>query len=354
MNRFATTAALLLSLLAGTAAAEAPNTLLVKLANPDGDVDAAVARIAEDRDTDLRLQRRSILGWVVLEVLDEPEPSRFVAELKEARSADVLDAAIERTFTTESTPNDPYVPQQWALDVLNLPQAWDTTQGSPSVTVAIVDSGIVYHEDLDGIVVGGFDFISDAGMADDGDGRDSDPFDHGGQPMDCGDQTKSSGYHGTMVSGVVAAQSDNGVGVAGAASGVKLTAVRALGACGGSTMDIAEAAWWAAGGEVPGVPANPNPAQVVNLSLGGPGQCDGPFRDVFQSLDASGIISVVAAGNDAQDTAYTSPVNCPASSAWPPPTRPTTWPATRTTGPRSTCSPPVATCPTTAPRSPAC
>ena len=294
-----------------------PGRVLVKLPETERDAAAAVARISDEIGSTLRIERESVLGWYVLEVVsdgsrDARPAADIVDELKASRSADAVDAALDGVARAFMTPNDPQLSQQWPIDVLRLRQAWDTTTGSPNVTVAIVDSGIVAHEDLANVVIGGYDFVSDPASALDGDGRDSDPFDDGGQTVDCGNGPGSSGYHGTQVAGVIAANTNNGVGVAGTASGVKLVTVRALGACGtGSTADIVEAAWWAAGGEVPGVPNNPNPASIINLSLGGPGTCDGPYRDAFTAIDNAGIIAVVAAGNDAMDTAGTTPINCP-------------------------------------------
>jgi serine protease len=232
----------------------------------------------------------------------------IVNRLREQRSVSRID--VDRIVQPFATFNDPGLAAQHSVDLLGLRDAWDVSVGDPGLVVAIVDTGIVAHEDLQGAVIGGYDFVSDPFNANDGDGRDADPLDDGGTPIDCGGQEGSSGFHGTMVSGVVAARADNGIGVVGAAPRVSLTAVRALGACGGSTLDIAEATWWAAGGEVAGVPSNPHPAAVINLSLGGPGACSPLSQDVFAALDEAGIITVVAAGNEGQDTANVNPANC--------------------------------------------
>jgi serine protease len=86
--------------------------------------------------------------------------------------------------------------------------------------------------------------------------------------------------------------------------------VRVLGQCGGSSFDITDGIRWAAGVTVPNVPANPNPAKVINLSLGGPGECDSDYADAFRQARARGVTIVVAAGNADIDSAGFRPANC--------------------------------------------
>ena len=116
-------------------------------------------------------------------------------------------------------------------------------------------------------------------VAGDGDGRDPDARDPGdwtdsGMPW-CG-MIQASSWHGTHVAGTVAAVADNARDIAGLAHGARVQPVRVLGHCGGLTSDISDAVIWASGGNVAGVPANANPAEVVNLSLGGYGECQRP------------------------------------------------------------------------------
>ena len=89
--------------------------------------------------------------------------------------------AIMRIAAT--TPNDTRYNEQWhyfeATAGVNLPAAWDVTTGSPAVTVAVLDTGILPHADLAGRYAGGYDFVSNAILANDGDGRDADPSDPG-------------------------------------------------------------------------------------------------------------------------------------------------------------------------------
>ena len=78
----------------------------------------------------------------------------------------------------------------------------------------------------------------------------------------------------------------------------KIVPVRVLGNCGGYDSDIADAIIWASGGTVTGVPANANPAEVINLSLGGSGACGATTQAAINSAVGRGTTLVIAAGND--------------------------------------------------------
>ena len=215
-----------------------------------------------------------------------------------------------------STPNDPNYPQQWhyfePTGGLNLPGAWDLATGT-GVVVAVLDTGKTSHPDLDGNWVGGYDFISNSTAARDGNGRDSNPQDQGDWYLagECGQATGSnSSWHGTHVAGTVAALGNNGVGVAGVAYNARVLPVRVLGKCGGTSADIADAIVWASGGSVAGVPANPNPAKVINLSLGGSGSCSNTYRRAINSANNRGTTVVVAAGNSNANASAFTPANC--------------------------------------------
>src|SRR5690606_6649270 len=134
--------------------------------------------------------------------------------------------------------------------------AWDISTGS-GVRVAVLDTGIAPHSDLTGQTVGGYDFISTAANARDGGGRDSNPNDEGDwfNSTECSTgYASNSSWHGTHVTGTIAAATNNAKGIAGVAYGAKVVPVRVLGRCGGSTADIVDAMVWASGGSVSGVP----------------------------------------------------------------------------------------------------
>ena len=163
---------------------------------------------------------------------------------------------------------------------IDLPGARDITLGSSGITIGVIDTGYRPHIDLTGRFVGGYDFIGDVRVANDGNGRDSDALDPGdwitsaenasGYFVGCG--VSNSSWHGTHVSGTIGAVSDNGIGVAGINQVSKIQPLRVLGKCGGYTSDIADAIRWSAGLPVTGIPNNnPTPDRVVNISLGGSG-----------------------------------------------------------------------------------
>lgn len=213
-------------------------------------------------------------------------------------------------------PNDTLYPQQWNLHGtkgLAAPEAWKTAQGA-GVTVAVIDSGIVKHPDLDANVLPGYDFITEPSIARDGNGRDSDPTDQGNweEAGVCGADAEASesNWHGTHVAGSIAAIMNNKRGIVGVAPSTKILPVRALGMCGGYDSDIADAMVWAAGGTVEGVPANSNPAKIINLSLGGEGTCPATYSKAIAEVNKRGAILVVAAGNDGQDASKVAPANC--------------------------------------------
>jgi serine protease len=171
--------------------------------------------------------------------------------------------------------------------------------------------------DLAEQILPGYDFITDSAMANDGDGRDSDPTDPGDwvQAGECGggepQQDIPSSWHGTHVAGTIAAKTNNDIGVSGVAWEAKLLPVRVLGKCGGYTSDIADGMRWAAGAAVTGVPDNPNPAKVLNLSLGALGECSQTYGEAIEAVRAQGASVVIAAGNSNQDASQYRPANCP-------------------------------------------
>lgn len=224
---------------------------------------------------------------------------------------------------------DQYWNQQWNLYdhsrpgggySVQAPDAWKVSKGlpaknGPTPIVAIVDTGITAHPELDGQKVAGYDMVSDPEMSGDGNGRDSSAADPGdwvqnsNRPDWCDEESQYSSWHGTHVAGIVAAAS-NTAGVTGLAPRVKFQPVRVLGTCGGLSSDIAAGIKWAAGGPVSGVPANKTPADVINVSVGGEGACPSVMQSAINYARSRGAVVVVSAGNSATNIVDIQPANC--------------------------------------------
>jgi serine protease len=114
------------------------------------------------------------------------------------------------------------------------------------------------------------------------------------------------------VAGIIAAESNNGRGVAGSGTNIKIQPLRVLGQCGGKTSDIADAIRWAAGGNVTGIPNNSTPSKVINLSLGGRGSCSRYMQEAIDYASSQGSVIIVSAGNDGAsvDGMDYTPANC--------------------------------------------
>lgn len=268
-------------------------------------------RAADGSAVSLRLthERRLAVGADVVRVdrkLGRADAEALIRQL--AADPNVEYVEVDKLNRPFFTPNDPRYADQWhyfeATGGLNLPSAWDKSTGA-GVVVAVLDTGITSHSDLNGNRLPGYDFISNATVAGDGNGRDGDPSDpgdfYGGY---------ASSWHGTHVAGTIAALTNNGVGAAGVAFNAKIVPVRVLGRGGGYDSDIIDAITWASGGIVSGVPANANPAEVINLSLGGEGPCSTTWQNAINGAVGRGTTIVVAAGNDNANVSGYSPGNC--------------------------------------------
>ena len=189
------------------------------------------------------------------------------------------------------------------LSAINAEAAWNITTGSSNVVVAVLDTGVrLDHPDLAPKLRPGYDFVR-ASISNDGDAADADPNDPGDG---CG--TANNDWHGTQVSGLVGAATNNGIGMAGAGRDVMLLPVRVLGCGGGFDSDIQAGMLWAAG--LSATPTtNAHPAKVVNLSLGSNGACSAAYRDTVAQLNNAGVVVVAAAGNEG--IAVGTPANCP-------------------------------------------
>ncbi len=270
------------------------------------------------------------------------------------RDGDVEYAVPDQRRQPFAAPNDPLYADgvagngpaagQWYLRSpagavaasLDIERAWSVTTGRSSVVVAVVDTGVRFdHPDLLAVAAGGnllpgYDMIGRADVANDGSGRDADASDPGdwvtaaeandsnGVFYQCTTLDTATGkyvasnssWHGTQVSGLIAALTNNGLGMAGVGPNLRVLPVRALGKCGGFDSDIIAGMRWAAGLAVPGVPANQNRAQVINLSLGGEGVCNAAYQDAVAEIIGAGTVIVASAGNTAGHAVNT-PADCP-------------------------------------------
>ena len=171
-------------------------------------------------------------------------------------------------YTSLEFPNDPDYVKQWNLHNINIESAWDETKGS-GVTVAVIDTGITTVPDLkDTKFVKGYDFVNDRVEAEDDSG------------------------HGTHVAGTIAQSTNNGYGVAGIAYEASLMPLKVLGNAGGTVADIAEAIKFAAD----------NGADVINMSLGGPGESQ-LLEEAINYAYQKGVVLIAAAGNANQNSA---------------------------------------------------
>ncbi|MES2957249.1 MAG: S8 family serine peptidase [Pseudomonadota bacterium] len=271
-----------------------------------------------------------------------------------------LNTRERRQATAGNAPSDPYFPGtagQWWLQpvqgsngsaiesrlrgVPGFLSAWQgSSTGSAAAVVAVIDSGITCHPDLGnsgpgcigGAILPGYDFVGDSVYANDGDGRDADPRDPGdwvsqadrnADPVRYGDcDVEDSSWHGTIIAGVVAAQTDNNLGAAAINWHGRVLPVRVAGKCGADVVDIVEGMRWAAGlaackrsngagGCAEFAPANPNPARIVNISFGGSAVCGALYQQALDELRAApggGAVVVAAAGNGW--SAPSRPANC--------------------------------------------
>jgi len=295
--------------------------LLVRLTgDPTPDWTTLMPRL-NDRMGALAIPERQIGNVWVLR-LATPVRTDALAQIAERLQGDpAVQYAdpVRRRFTKVLVPNDPLFADQWALTDLvggiNVQTAWDLQLQTPpaSTTIAIVDTGILPHADLANRILPGYDFITDASNARDGDGRDTNPRDEGDwvDTGACGGfPAHPSSWHGTFVAGIMAGDINNGIGVAGIDLFAHIVPVRVLGECGGTDEDVFEGMMWASGVQIAGVPPNPYPAKVINMSLGGPGTCPNAVQDAIDDALAQGSVVVVAAGNESGDAMDFAPSGC--------------------------------------------
>jgi serine protease len=304
---------------------------------------SAIKTMADDSGESLSYVRtmRGTAGHVVKlnRMVSLDEVSVIATEI--SKNNDLVEYAEPdaRMFPAATIPNDEfYVTRQWNLhdsadQGLNLPNAWDHTTGSTDVVVAVLDTGILgSHADFEGRLLAGYDLISvdvdDDGnedamqllIANDGGGRDADSTDPGDwvttsdaaqinfTNYECA--VVDSSWHGTHVAGIIGASSDNSEGVTGVDWKAKLLPVRVLGKCGGYISDIADGIYWAAGLPVTGTSINTNPANIINMSIGGEIACGETYQNAIDAAREQGAVIVVAAGNESANVSTSAPANC--------------------------------------------
>jgi serine protease len=313
----------------------APERIIVKLRAERGGVQPTaeqdrVAGAAARAGLKLREWRRVGAGTRLNALRVEPQsPGEPIETQLERLRADpsVEYAEVDRRRYISALPNDPLYTGQWYLQsrsdapsAVDAEHAWDVTTGTTGLVVAVIDTGVRFeHPDLGraeegGRLLPGYDFVADAVAANDGDGRDANASDPGdwvtaadaGTKEFSGCTVADSSWHGTRVAGILGAATNDADGIAGTTWSGWLLPVRVLGKCGGYDSDILSGMLWAAGISVAGVPDNPYPAQVENLSLGATGPCPASYQDVVDQLAARGVTVVASAGNEG------GPVDAPA------------------------------------------
>lgn len=277
-----------------------------------------------------RLQsKQRITGDTEVLKVDQQLDAASMQEILRQLAADpqVEYAVADERRWAHAVPNDPLFVTQWYFvgaeaAATHADQAWDVTVGSSSTIVAVLDTGVRYdHPDLSRISLGGklldgFDFVSNVAVANDGNGPDADATDPGdwvnsadiSQPSFSGCELSDSSWHGTRVSSLIAAITNNAGGMAGTGWNTLVLPVRVLGKCGGNDSDIIAGMRWAAGLSVFGAPANPTPAKIINLSLGGDGVCSAAYQSAVSEIVAQGVVIVVSVGNDG--SSVSTPANC--------------------------------------------
>ena len=253
---------------------------------------------------------------------------KTLESLSEVLYADPLQWAKKQTIV----PNDPDFYGQWHLydaetsaGGANVQAAWNITKGTPHIGVAVIDTGALFsHPDLKRALGSnrprmkerGWDLISDPTNARDGDGRDAYAGDEGDwTPAVClgsiSTDTSPSDWHGSHMTGIVAATTNNHQGVAGINFKAKVVPVRVLGACGGSFDDVNDGIYWAAGGkDVPGTKPNRNKVEVLSMSLGADVPCSDSDQAAIDYALSRGITVVVAGGNSTIDMKQSTPAGC--------------------------------------------
>jgi subtilisin family serine protease len=199
-------------------------------------------------------------------------------------------------MASAAIPNDPSYFQEWYIDAVHLPEAWDFAKGSPTVTVAVLDSGVdLTHPDLHDRIWTNSGEVAGNGIDDDRNGfiddvhgwdfvdADADP----NPEVSVGNQLEGTN-HGTLAAGIIGAAGNNSEGVVGAAWNVAIMPLRVLDSQGnGGTMQVVQAVRYAVAKGV----------KIINISFTGNGYSE-VLAEALRKAHDAGILIVASAGNE--------------------------------------------------------
>ena len=213
---------------------------------------------------------------VALPIADDGDAAGLAAR-RLARDSAVLSVEPDSTGRVQFTPNDDlYLTDpsfglgQWGIRATHVDAAWDLVRGSSAVVVAVIDTGLdASHPDLAGVALPGATFVSSP------------------DPRCDPSSTIDDNGHGTHVAGLIAANGNNGQGIAGVAFGVRILPVKALDCEGtGLLSDVASSVIW----------ATDHGARIIHISLGSTTDLSA-LHDAIRYAVARDVLVVTAAGN---------------------------------------------------------
>ena len=250
----------------GNAASHALDRILVKFQPGTDAATAAAVHLQNggsviDTIPDIGVQVVSVpAGSVPAKVADYRRNARVV----QYAEPDYIANAVGKPAPPPTTRPDPDFSKQWGMTTVYAPEAWKVTQGSSSVKIAILDTGIDQnHPDLSSKIVAQKNFT--------GKGTPDDRY-----------------GHGTHVAGIAAAITNNGIGVAGLGYNSSLMNGKVLSDSGSGYYSwIASGITW----------ATDNDAKVINMSLGGTA-ADSTLASAVDYAWSKGVVVVAAAGNN--------------------------------------------------------
>jgi serine protease len=321
---------------------------------PTGAVSPEWIDLASRTQVTIWTARRLVGGLHVIELAPRSAGELLEQSLERLRADPAVEyAEVDQRRHPVTVPDDPLYSAtpgatgQWYLQAqistpvasatpsaVDAQDAWTITTGSTGLVIADIDTGVRFdHPDLlragdpvSGRLLPGYDFVSDVTAGNESDGPNADASDPGDWVTQADTQTSEfsgctvgdSSWHGTRVSGVLGALSNNDLGITGTTWLGWQLPVRALGKCGGNDSDIETAMLWAAGVPQSGFPVNPYPARILNMSLGGTASCSQStcpqtscpqsYQTIISELAQMGVLVVASAGNSGGPVA--TPGNC--------------------------------------------